>query len=217
MDSCNFDAAVLRPLLPKLLHDRVRRNPFRVGTDTAGVDVSDQRAGDGVSLLLRQTHIQIVAGTVGVAHHIDGGLDTSFSTIATPVSVLVTAGFSVALPLSKVTLFGIFRMILSPLRVNANARAPHFAAAVSLPVRPCSNPRRRPALPLPRQSARLNDLEEESALDACAVISDPSPAPMPDLPARVRRCSGLLVQPDIAAAPLTMAANRPNVLMLFRI
>ncbi len=40
----------------------------------------------------------------------------SFSTIATPVRVLAPAGFRVALLLSKVTLFGILRIMLSPLR-----------------------------------------------------------------------------------------------------
>ncbi|KEP73187.1 hypothetical protein HR12_17255 [Microbacterium sp. SUBG005] len=42
----------------------------------------------------------------------------SFSTAATPVRVFAPAGFSVALLLSKVTLFGMFRMMLSPLRVT---------------------------------------------------------------------------------------------------
>ncbi|MNJ00265.1 hypothetical protein D3C73_1595550 [compost metagenome] len=42
----------------------------------------------------------------------------SFSTIATPVRVLAPAGFRLALLLSKVTLLGIFRMMLSPLRVT---------------------------------------------------------------------------------------------------
>lgn len=79
----------------------------------------DQRAGNGIRTLLGETHVQVVTTrAVGITNHVNRRFRILFQHHCHAGQGVSACRFQVALLLSKVTLFGILRIMLSPLRVT---------------------------------------------------------------------------------------------------
>lgn len=146
----------------------------------------DQRAGDGVSTLLRQTHIQIVAtGTVGVAHHIDGGLGILFQHHRHAGQRVSACRFQRRAAAVEGDIIRHIQNDIIAASRHANACAPHFVTQfrfLYVHVVTHAAAQRRASRRANQRAFTAIFFEEESA-PMPAPTSDPIPAPMPDLPA----------------------------------